>query len=78
MLGSLSALFRVPDIRKRLFITFGFLLLYRVGWNIPIPGIDLHALGMESNYDPGIQRRSDRPDFLKRRIMGGLGLHQYI
>ncbi|MDJ0973453.1 MAG: preprotein translocase subunit SecY [Planctomycetota bacterium] len=45
MIGSLNALFRVPDIRKRLFITFGFLLLYRVGWNIPIPGIDLHALG---------------------------------
>lgn len=44
MLGSISALFRVPDIRKRLFVTFGFLLLYRVGWNIPIPGIDLHAL----------------------------------
>jgi phosphoribosyl 1,2-cyclic phosphodiesterase len=34
---------------------------------------DLDALAIESNYDPLMQARSPRPDFLKRRIMGGAG-----
>ncbi|MCC5830247.1 MAG: MBL fold metallo-hydrolase [Phycisphaeraceae bacterium] len=34
-------------------------------------GLDL--LAIESNYDPELQSRSDRPAFLKRRIMGELG-----
>ncbi len=41
MIGNITNLFRVPEIRRRLGITLGFLLLYRVGWNIPIPGVDL-------------------------------------
>ncbi len=34
-------------------------------------GVDL--LAIESNYDPDMQLASDRPWFLKRRIMGGRG-----
>ena len=41
MLGGIVNVFRVPEIRSKLLITVGFLLLYRVGWNIPLPGIDL-------------------------------------
>jgi phosphoribosyl 1,2-cyclic phosphodiesterase len=33
----------------------------------------LHALALESNYDRAMQSASSRPEFLKRRIMGGLG-----
>jgi preprotein translocase subunit SecY len=36
--------FRVPEIRTRILITVGFLLVYRVGWNIPIPGVDMSLL----------------------------------
>jgi phosphoribosyl 1,2-cyclic phosphodiesterase len=35
--------------------------------------VDLHALAIESNYDRRMQVASDRPDFLKRRIMSGRG-----
>lgn len=45
MIGRILNVFRVPEIRSRILITLGFLLLYRVGWNIPIPGIDLEVLG---------------------------------
>lgn len=31
------------------------------------------VLAIESNYCPRLQRASDRPEFLKRRIMGGSG-----
>jgi phosphoribosyl 1,2-cyclic phosphodiesterase len=34
---------------------------------------DLDVLALESNYDPRMQLDSDRPWFLKRRIMGGRG-----
>jgi phosphoribosyl 1,2-cyclic phosphodiesterase len=34
---------------------------------------DLHALAIESNYDRQMQVTSDRPGFLKHRIMGGAG-----
>lgn len=34
-------------------------------------GVDV--LAIESNYCPRMQRESDRPDLLKRRIMGGAG-----
>lgn len=34
-------------------------------------GVD--ALAIESNYCPVLQEASDRPEFLKRRIMGGSG-----
>ncbi len=34
---------------------------------------DLDALAIESNYDRAMQQGSDRPEFLKQRIMGGLG-----
>jgi phosphoribosyl 1,2-cyclic phosphodiesterase len=33
----------------------------------------LHALAIESNYDPSMQLASSRPWFLKQRIMGGAG-----
>lgn len=33
----------------------------------------VEVLAIESNYCPNLQMASDRPDFLKRRIMGGSG-----
>lgn len=35
--------------------------------------VDLDALAIESNYDREMQLTSDRPAYLKRRIMGGRG-----
>ena len=35
--------------------------------------VNLSALAIESNYDRCMQMESDRPQALKRRIMGGLG-----
>ncbi|MHC4947757.1 MAG: MBL fold metallo-hydrolase [Planctomycetota bacterium] len=47
--------------------------LGRVPDSLPDHFRRLHALAIESNYDAALQRASDRPDFLKERIMGGLG-----
>ncbi|MFQ5844825.1 MAG: preprotein translocase subunit SecY, partial [Planctomycetota bacterium] len=40
MFQSVANLFRIPELRKRIFFTLGLLAVYRIGWNIPIPGID--------------------------------------
>jgi len=40
MWGALANLFRVETIRKKIIVTLGLLLAYRVGVQIPLPGVD--------------------------------------
>ena len=37
---ALMNVFRIPDLRKRVFFTLGLLAVYRIGAHIPTPGID--------------------------------------
>lgn len=43
-LGGLRDIFKIPELSRRIFITMGFLALYRVGIHIPTPGINGEAL----------------------------------
>ena len=43
-LQSLTQIWKIPDLRKRVLFTLGMLIIYRVGGLIPIPGIDSVAL----------------------------------
>ena len=45
MLESLGNTFRIPELRRRILITIILLCLCRIGVYIPIPGVDLEALG---------------------------------
>ncbi|MDY7108604.1 MAG: MBL fold metallo-hydrolase [Planctomycetota bacterium] len=47
--------------------------LGRVGKILLRHFVDLHALAIESNYDPELELASGRPVFLTRRIMGHAG-----
>ncbi|MFQ5481856.1 MAG: preprotein translocase subunit SecY [Nitrospinaceae bacterium] len=42
---SLGNIFRIPELRRRIFFTLGILVVYRIGAHIPTPGIDGAALG---------------------------------
>jgi len=65
--------------------TSGFVIEHagaRLGWATDLGRVprnllerftNLHALAIESNYDPELQLNSPRPRFLKQRIMGGSG-----
>ena len=44
MIESFRNIFAIPELRKRLMFTFGLLAVYRVGSNIPTPGVDPAAL----------------------------------
>ncbi len=44
ILESFRNIFAIQDLRKRVLFTFGLLAVYRVGCNIPTPGVDPQAL----------------------------------
>ncbi len=44
MLGSIRNIFSIPDLRKRVIFTLMILAVYRIGAQIPNPGLDGNAL----------------------------------
>ena len=40
MLTPLITIFRIPELRKKIFITLLFLAVYRIGYYVPLPMID--------------------------------------
>ncbi len=40
MFDKFANIFRIPDLRKRIFFTLGLLAVYRIGGHIPIPGVN--------------------------------------
>jgi len=45
MLEAVRNAFRLPDLRRRLLFTLGILVIYRGAAHIPVPGVNLAALG---------------------------------
>jgi preprotein translocase subunit SecY len=44
VLQSFQSAFRIPELRNRILFTLGILVVYRIGGQVPIPGIDRIAL----------------------------------
>ena len=44
MANVVSNIFRIPDLRKKIFFTMFILIVFRIGAHIPIPGINVEAL----------------------------------
>lgn len=44
MVGGFQNIPKIPELRKRIIVTFLFLAVYRIGVNVPTPGIDGKAL----------------------------------
>ena len=44
MLQALINIFRIPDLRNRVLFTLGIIFVYRIGFWIPLPGVDQQAL----------------------------------
>ena len=42
--GGLANIFRIPELKRRVFFTLALLIVYRVGVQVPVPGIDSVAL----------------------------------
>lgn len=46
MLNKFANIFKIPELRNRLFFTLGLLFVYRIGGYIPTPGIDSTQLAL--------------------------------
>jgi len=44
VLGTFQSIFKIEELRKRIFFTFALLVVYRIGGHIPTPGIDASVL----------------------------------
>lgn len=44
MLGTFQSVFKIEELRNRIFYTLGLLIVYRIGGHIPTPGIDASVL----------------------------------
>ena len=45
-LQSFQNVFKIPELKRRLLISFGLLAAYRIGAHVPTPGVDGHALSL--------------------------------
>ncbi len=45
--------FKIPELKKRIFFTLGIVIIYRIGGHVPAPGIDAQALGEYINSQSG-------------------------
>jgi len=53
MFEKIANIFRIPDLRKRVFFTLGLLAVYRLGAHIPTPGINADLLAQFFNQNSG-------------------------
>ncbi len=44
MIETLRNIFAIPDLRQRVLYTFGLLAVFRIGANIPTPGVNSSAV----------------------------------
>jgi preprotein translocase subunit SecY len=42
--GGFQNIFKIPELKKRIFFTLALLIVYRIGVHVPVPGIDSIAL----------------------------------
>ena len=57
MLTSIANIFKIPELRNKVFFTLGMLLLFRLGTHITIPGIDpkvVSAIALDANAAEGL------------------------
>ena len=45
MIDTIKNAFKIPDLRKKLLLTLGLLVIFRVGCAVPVPGINIAAFG---------------------------------
>ena len=86
MLGTIFNIFRIPDLRNKILFTVALLIIYRVGFHIPVPGFDLEkieAAVATRDTDSPLGRAAEYLQIftggtLSRSSLFGLGIMPYI
>ncbi|MBL0714327.1 MAG: preprotein translocase subunit SecY [Desulfosarcina sp.] len=81
MIGSgFQNILKIPELKKRIFFTLMLLVVYRIGVNVPVPGIDSSALAEIFNRFKGVLGIVDlfSGGALERFSIFALGIMPYI
>ncbi len=87
MIEKLLTVFRIPELRYKIFLTLGLLAVYRLGYYIPLPIIDQAqlklALESQANDQSGLGRAMQVVQLFSAASIGmstifGLGIMPYI
>ena len=54
MLRTVTKAWNIPDVRKKILFTLAMLLIFRIGAQIPVPGIDREVLAQTFDSDTGL------------------------
>ena len=54
MLDTLKKAWRIPDLRSKILFTLAMLFIFRLGANIPVPGIDRAAVMQGTTAQDGL------------------------
>ncbi len=79
MLKTFLNIFKVPELRNKLLFTMGMLGIYRLGFYVPIPGVDQEAMGQSAGLgDFGQYFAMFTGGDLGQSTIFGLGIMPYI
>jgi preprotein translocase subunit SecY len=86
VIGTIANIFRIQDLRNKILFTVALLVIYRVGFHIPIPGFNQAAIQQAAqNRDEGgpLQRAADYLEVFtggqfSQSSLFGLGIMPYI
>jgi preprotein translocase subunit SecY len=87
MLQAFANIFKIPDLRRRVLFTLGMLAIYRIGFHIPLVGVDQSALAdvakKASENSSGFGRVLEYASIfsggsLQQSTIFGLGIMPYI
>jgi preprotein translocase subunit SecY len=79
MIEAIRNAFRLPDLRRKLLITLGILVIYRLASHIPVPGVNRQALAQifESNQLLGLLNLLSGSALSNFSVMA-MGVYPYI
>jgi preprotein translocase subunit SecY len=86
MLGTVVNIFRIPDLRNKILFTLAMLMIYRIGFHIPVPGFDqskIAAIAQTRDTGSPLGRAAEYLQMftggtLYRSSLFGLGIMPYI
>jgi len=86
MLGTVVNIFRIPDLRNKILFTIAMLMMYRIGFHIPVPGFDqskIMAIAQTRDTGSPLGRAAEYLQMftggtLSHSSLFGLGIMPYI
>jgi preprotein translocase subunit SecY len=85
MFGTIINIFKIPELRKKIIFTLLMLCIYRVGFHVPVPGVDQAQMKKlaQSSSDSPFGRVADYLQMftggsLRQSSLFGLGIMPYI